>query len=346
MIGKFLKRSRTRILENRNYTDAIVGRILAQAGQAAADAGQTSGLEIAAGLIARGFAAAEIEGPSSFNPPGPAMLSAIGRDLIAKGECVVTRIGGAWIRASSFDVSGLGDELGWKYRITFGGPSSTLTRDLAGSMVVHVRYSTDPDSPHTGIGPMERASLAADMHSNLELRLGEQSSAYAGSLIPIPSDGGEEELTMMKQDLAKLKGKQAFVETTSGGWQQGKASAPSGDWSVKHLGPAVNAGIPDLFKASQLSVLAACGCPIELVRTADGTGQREAYRRFFHSTLSPLGKILAEQLTKVAKGPVKITWGNYMADIQGLARAYSALIKSGMTPEQADEATGLTGESK
>lgn len=343
MIGRLFKAAKK---VDRNFTDAVVSAVLAKASNVSLNAGQTSGAEIAAGLVGRAFARCEIDGPSSFNPPAAAMLAAIGRDLILKGESLVVRVGGSWARASSYDVAGGADELGWSYKVTLGGPSASTTREYASSMVVHCRYSTDPDNPHTGIGPLSRANFGADMHSNLELRLSEQASAYAGSLIPVPADGADEELKQMREDLATLKGKQAFIETTSGGYGQGRAAAPNADYAIRVLGPAVNAGIPDLYRASQLSVLATCGVPIELVRTADGTGQREAFRRFLHSTLEPLGEILAEQLTKVAYGPVKVRFGTYAADIQGLARAYSALIKSGMTPAEADQATGLTGESK
>lgn len=47
-------------------------------------------------------------------------------------------------------------------------------------------------------------------------------------LLAIPSDGGEanDPLAKMKADIAKASGKAAFVETTAGGWGEGREAEP------------------------------------------------------------------------------------------------------------------------
>ena len=68
------------------FTDAIVGAIAAQAGGTASSACATAALEAAAGCVARGFAAAEVE--PAHPAVTPAALALIGRDLIRRGESV------------------------------------------------------------------------------------------------------------------------------------------------------------------------------------------------------------------------------------------------------------------
>ena len=344
--GIFKRGSKTRI-ERRDYTDDETAQAIARAMGCARSAGETSGREIALGLVGRAAAACQVEGPSTFEIPPPAILIQMARGWLG-GDAVFARPGGTWAQAASHDVSGGTDELAWTYRVTFGGPSSTTTLDFPGSSVVHLRYSVDPANPHVGVDAFGsgRARLVSILHSNLELRLGEQASAYAGSLIPVPAEGGDEELAAMREDLSTLGGKQAFVETTAGGYGQGRAAAPSGDYSVKVLGPAVNAGITDLYKASQLSVLACLGVPIELVQRADGTGMRESIRRLHANVLTPFAKVLGHELSKVARGPVTVKFPlASSAEVQGLARAWSSLVKAGMNPDEALIATGLMSDA-
>lgn len=336
----------TRRTEDRAYTDAIVNAIQSNAGKAVEDAGATSGLEIAAGVIARAFASAEISGPSSFTAPGPAILEAIGRDLIANGESLVTRDGGAWVRSSTWDVEGRGgDELAWRYRAEFPAPSGNYFRMLNGSSVVHVRYSTDGNRPWVGVGPTERAKLAATLHTNMELRTGEEAGSQTGHLLPLPKDGRDKTVEKLKATLGTLKGKTAFVESTASGWGQGKAAAPQADWRPQRIGATFSQATEPMFRQAQLAVVASCGVPVELLTAADGTGQREAWRRCLHGTIVPLGNLVEEQLSKVAFGRVSLSFESLMAsDIAGRARAFQSMVGGGMSIDAAAASAGLLME--
>ena len=55
-----------------------------------------------------------------------------------------------------------------------------------------------------------------------------------------------------------------------------------------------------------LAVLSACGIPPSLVsEKAEGTGQREGFRRFLNLTLMPLGAIVASELSEKLDVPVE-----------------------------------------
>ena len=342
----FRSKSGVREAEDRAYTDAIVNAIQAAAGGSAKDAGATSGLEICAGLIGRAFASAEISGPAMLNAPPAMIMESIGRDMITCGECVVFPESGTWARASSWDIMGrTADELGWRYRLEIAAPDGNYQRILNGSQVAHCRYSTDPNRPWEGVGPLQRATLAATLHSNMEQRTGEEAGANVGSVIPLPVDGQDPTVSALKSDIKNLKGQAAFVETTAGGMGQGAAASPQSDWKQMRIGAQFAPQTEGMFRASQLAVVAACGIPVELLTAADGTGQREAWRRALWGTIAPLGRLVEAQLTKVAKGPVRLSFRALMAsDIASRARSYMQLKSAGMSDADAARHSGLDME--
>jgi len=81
---------------------------------------------------------------------------------------------------------------------------------------------------------------------------------------------------------------------------------------------------------------------VELVEASEGTGAREAWRRFLHGTLTPLGRLIAGELERVVNAPVEISFNRLMAsDISGRARAFQSLVGGGMDPAQAAGLSGL-----
>ena len=54
----------------------------------------------------------------------------------------------------------------------------------------------------------------------------------------------------------------------------------------------------DLRRESALSVLNACLVPVSLITDADGTSQRESYRRFVMGAVEPLSQRMAEELSR------------------------------------------------
>ena len=160
-----------------------------------------------------------------------------------------------------------------------------LSRRVPGSAVVHCRYAHDPATPWLGVSPLGWARATGTLAANLEQRLGEETGGTVAYVLPVPQDD-EGQLDDLQADIRAAKGGTAFVETTSAGWGEGKAVAPSADWKPQRIGanpPGVLQGLrADLFAA----VLAACGVPAALAEAdADGTAQREAFRRFLTTGL-------------------------------------------------------------
>ena len=102
-------------------------------------------------------------------------------------------------------------------------------------------------------------------------------------------------------------------------------------------------GSVSLLEDARLAVITACGIPAELVSAADGTGAREAYRRFLWGTLAPLGKMAAAELAdKLDVSDLTLDFSELQAsDVAGRARAFQSLVGAGMDLAAAAAVTGL-----
>ena len=260
-----------------SYTDSLVNLIQAQSSGVSPDSSALGALEVAAGLWSRGFASAKLTPTSSITEAVTAsVLAAIGRSLVRKGESLhVMEVGGGRLRlieASSWDITGGFDPSSWVYNVELPGPSDSVSKRVEGSRVVHCRFAWNSSTPWKGISPLEFARSTGSLAAFLETRLGEEASAPVGSIIPIPSDGGDgsedDPLATLKRDLANLQGKTALVETTSGAWGEGRSASPGRDWSPQRLGADIPESSVLLWEAVGRLVLSACGIPPSI---ADGS---------------------------------------------------------------------------
>lgn len=340
----FSKPSAPAPIEHRAYTDALVDRIIAAAGAAQPDAVRTTALEIGAGVVGRAFASLVPEGLPAGAILRPHTLGAIGRDLLTQGEWVGYWRAGLLIGARHWVVRGRSpDEDEWSYRLEIPAPDRAVHRVLPGVDVVHVRYSVDASRPWEGVAPLHRATSGAALAAYLEERLSQEASGSVGYLLPIPADGGATSVAGLKSDLAALKGKTALVETTAAGWGEGRAAAPGADYRPQRIGVAPPQPVVALYEQSLTATLGALGVPIELVSRAEGTGQREAWRRCLHGTLEPLVRLLEQQLRQTLRAPMLTLSLDPLAasDIMGRARAFQSMVGGGMGLGEAAAHSGL-----
>ena len=341
--------------ERRNYSDILLDAHLREAqGGVGASRSATSAAEAAAGLIGRAFASAKVK-PSNIITQAltPEILNMIGRALVRRGE-IAFRIsvgpGGVLLLLSqTIQVFGNADPVGWEYILTIAGPSNSETIRVAEDQVVHIRWGADPATPWLGVSPLSASSLTSRMLAETESELGDEASGPRGQLIPIPSDGGDggdaDPLASLKDDIGKLRGKTALIETTSAGFGEGRAAAPgygNSDWVPKRLGADPPIGAVDLTDQTSLRVLSACRIPSALVAIAPGTAAREAFRRFLHVTVAPLLNVVAAECrAKLNVDDLEFdTTDLHAADIAGRARAFQSLVGGGM---ELDQAAGLSG---
>ena len=100
----------------------------------------------------------------------------------------------------------------------------------------------------------------------------------------------------------------------------------------------------ELRTQSALDVLAACGVPASLVvASADGTGQREAWRRFVLASVVPLARSVTTELRVKLDSPMlSLGFSSlYGHDLSGRARALAALVTAGVPLAEAQTIAGL-----
>ena len=337
------------------FTDAVVAALSAQAGgTGTGDPSAIGALEAAAGLYAAAFAGARVTPANAMTAAlTPACRALIARDLIRRGESVHRiRIEAGGVRLQpigSWDVRGTADERGWWYRLDEYGPSDNKTDVVAGMSVLHFRYAVDSARPWYGLAPLQWARATGALAAHLETRLGEEAGGPVAHLLPVPADGGdggdEDPLKMLKADIAAGKGKTLLVETTSAGFGEGRTAAPQRDWTPQRIGASPPDALPTLRTDAAMAVLSACQVPAGLFTDADGTSQREAWRRWAMGPLAGLAATVEAELAAKLDQPVRLDFsGLWAADMAGRAQSFKAMVVAGMDPAKAAGLAGLMAD--
>ena len=351
----WIARRRERRSAGGGYSDAVVAAIEAQAAAKVADASSTAAVEAVAGMLSRAFGDAEVVAePWAVDAVSPFWLMQVGRSLIREGASLsvvsmsgvgrVDLVPAAFYNFERYDDPGGDLEAGWKARVTTYGPGSSHTRLLGRDRLVYVRWGTSPGTRYRGQGPTSWAHLTARLQGEAERKLGNEAAGPLAHILPVPQDGGDDDddpLKALKADIGAAEGKAVLTETTAAGWGEGKAAAPMSDWKPNRLGPAPPAAFVELARDAFARMVAACGCSVSLFTDADGTAQREAWRRWHLGTVQPLAKLLAHELTVRLETPVALKLDKYPTDLAGRAAAFKALVTGGMAPAEAAAVSGL-----
>lgn len=338
-------------VQARNYTSAREALLVQAAGgsPAAGDAAATAVLEACAGLLGRSLASARVEGSDAVTP---AVLEMIGREVVSAGEVVFVLDTSAGkvklLPVGHWDVTGGPRPESWWYRCNIYGPSGNATDVLPSSGVVHCTWSVDPAFPWRGIGPLQRATSTSRLLGRLTESVGAEGGVPVGALVPVPdlgqddgSDDGDDAMAELRADLGNLRGRLALVPTTAGGFGS-RTEAPRQDWNPTRVGPNPPASLAGLIDSGAREIMAACGVPVGVLIKSEGSSLREEYRRYVHSTVQPLGRRVAAELSAKLEADVRFDFGPlHASDIAGRARAFAALVGSGMELALARDVAGL-----
>ena len=326
----FTGRSEKRAVD---YTDEIVNRLLSQA-SGATSSRKVAAVEASAGLWGRAFAIATV-GPATAATAAldAYTLGCMGRSLFKHGqflaEIVVDEAGVFLDVADSWDIEGTGPYPTWFYRLTFARPSITVTRSLPASRVVHIRL---PEG-----GPLGNAGATVDLLAALDAKLAMEADGPVGSIMPVPV--GQKDL--LSADIKALKGKLGLMETARA-FSADSPSAPAQDYVATRFGANPPEVLVKLRESAERSIFAAAGLPM-LASDTDGTAQREAFRRFLHSTIAPTTVIAAAELAVKLDTPgLQFNHDRLFAsDLSGRARAFGSMVTAGMPVDKAAALAGL-----
>ncbi len=339
-----------------DFSDAVLRLIEATAAGTAANTTSTAAVEAAAGALSRAFAGAEVIGPGWVRDAvTPSVLGQIGRDLVRNGDSMhvlrMDRMGRVrLIAASSWHWEGNHDPDSWTVRVTAYGPSTSTTWNLPAASVVFVRWGSSPGQTYTGTAPSSWAGTTARLQAEIERSLADEAGGPLAQLLPIPQDPGEgveddtDPLADLRADIQAARGAARLVETTAGGWGDGRVAAPQRDWAARRLGPQPPAEVVKLANDSFDRMLAACGYSPALVSLADGTSQRESLRRWHLGTVLPLARMLEHELTAKLETDVSLRFDQYGSDLVSRAQTVDKLVRAGVALPTALEAVGLDSE--
>ena len=346
----------TRTEHRASATDALVAAILGAAqGNTTGDWRAIAALETAVSLYASAFAVSTVhcENARVTAALTPSFLSTVARALIRHGELLAAidatpARGLELLTAGSWDVRGGPAEDGWFYRCDLFGPSGTVSRTVPAAGVIHVRYAVDPARAWRGLSPLEWSSSTGALAGHLENRLGEEAASPVGAYLALPrADGTDPDdesdpLADIRADIRAAGGSQVLVETTAAAFGEGRGAAPTTDWKPSRFGANPPPTLDALRSHVGLAILSACGVPVSLATDADGTSQRESWRRFVHGPVAALAAIVGGELGRKLDTPVSFTFGSlYASDLTGRAAALGRLVKAQIPLDQAREIAGL-----
>ena len=334
------------------YTEIISRLIESQATGTTQQASATAAMEAAAGLLSRAFASATVDAPDDIaEAVSPRCLAQIGRDLVRVGETLhVIRMSGGRLRlfpASTWYWQGEADPADWTCTASVYGPSGSSTWRLPQSSVVFVAWGSPTARPYHGIGPAAWAAETARLSGNAERSLADEAGGPVASLLTIPegqdagSDDDDDALAGLRAVIGKARGKALLLETTAGGFGEGRSNAPQRDWKPAPLHPEPTEAMVKLAETAFARVLASCGCSPALFDGSDGTSKREAMRQFHIGTVQPLARILERELSEKFGVPVRLRFDLYNVDLAGRAQAFQKLVAGGVAVNEALATSGL-----
>ena len=273
----------------------------------------------------------------------PDTLAVIRRSFATKGQCILALDEDEPIPASSWDISGKSlDPLAWRYNVELAAPSGNVSRTLSGNQVLHFRINATAARPWEGRSPFDIMTSTVPLACAVEKALRNEMRVPVGGVIPFPSGASPDSLASLKTELRNLKGDFIPLESMSTGYGQGPSAQVSRDWGAVRYKPEPDEGVIKLHDETTQSLLAAAGVPIELATSAEGTATREAWRRFLHATVQPMGLMIVAELRRKLSGVPAINFDSLMAsDLSGRARAFQSLVGGGMTVERAATLAGL-----
>ena len=162
----------------------------------------------------------------------------------------------------------------------------------------------------------------------------------------IDEAGDVRPLDAFRGDLSRAKGGTLITEYSG----NADIDAQSGQRGARleHLRFGMNRETVDALRtATGRDVLAACGVPPTLmVPNSDGTAQREAYRRFLHTALRPMARLMESELRMKLDAPnLHLDMGElHAADSEARSRSFANFIKAGVDPRDAARASSVEME--
>ena len=340
--------------EQRNYTDAIVQALTTNAigntGPLTASVAAGTGAVAGCGtLYQRAFEGAEVAPDDMVTRAvTPAVLGSMAREVVVLGETFrlieVTAAGVRLVPISGATVNGMSaDRLTWSYDGIVAAPDSSVSRVWPAARVVHVQWSFDPVRPWIGVSPLQRASISSELLAGIERCLSSESSRQTRYALPVPADPSRTDFEDWTTQLTSSKpGSLVLGRTMMGSAAAGIGSTPQRDFGERRLGPSPDKTQVELRTEVQAAVLLACGVPAAVLNADPATGAfAQAVRSFITSSVTALGRLVADELTVKLERPITLTFTADRDATRLKAATVKSLVDAGVPLERALELAGF-----
>ena len=303
--------------------------------------GQVAAVEFGIEVYARAFMAAKVE------PRMPLIsreyLASVARDLIVTGNhlSVIEAENGMLElrRAYSWDIRGNYRPSSWVYNVSIPGPTRSKTAVYRPDSVIHIRLNPPANRPWEGTGSLANCPLTSNLLARIERALSDEMGGAIANLVYVPAAESTEHRDAIGTALATARG--AVVVQQGGKQVYTQASQTAGNVQVNRIGANPPPANIDLRGQAESAILAAMGVPAGLYVPKEGAVSREAYRQFIYGSVQPLGKLVAEELSRKLEEEVTLNFESVAAaDVAARARAYHILKQAEMPEDQILEIIG------
>ena len=325
-------RSASEAVSDADATEVVIDRQYQRAKGEDVFATELMVAEIAAATWARTFAAAAVSGEAA-RLVTPRTMSMIGRALALHGEIAFVIRGMQLIPAHSITVQGDADPATWTYRLTLPGPTDSQTAIYPASQILHFRIGTDPQRPWRGQSPLVAARAGAGTLTALERSYREGLNVQRLAVLTTEDRVRPAQATEVISTLS--------VSTNA---RRQVAFLGTGARTQLHtITPDVSEGHNTMRAQLAGEVLAAYGLsPVMLNPQAPATSLREVARALLNSTIKPVSMMIAEEVMAKTGTALEFDFAALQtSDVAGQARAVAALVKAGVSVNEALAQTGL-----
>ena len=149
--------------------------------------------------------------------------------------------------------------------------------------------------------------------------------------MPVPDGLSPAQAQGVRNALVNGKGAITPVETTSGGFGQGREAAPRRDYEARRFG----AQVPEpsiALRARTVELVRESYALHTAVFDGDGTSHQLAVRSMFFGTILPLSSVIAYELSQKLGGAIALDFSrSHFRDIQRISRAFKSFLEAGVS---------------
>ena len=273
----------------------------------------------------------------------PDIMALVGRTLALRGNALFAiRVDGSDVQlipASFWDLKGNAGR--WFYRLDLAGPSATESVRLPAASVLHFRIGADSRTPWRGRSPLERAARTAELAGRTEAGLVKDARVPVSRFLNISAEGA------LGHNQKRLDEVRTIMEGGASLFVMAPGVTPD------KMGPHPEQVVQVLRSDVGRDICAAYGIsPALFSERGDGAGQRESYRRFWLTTVAPIGNAIEGELQRKLHPAAKVTFPMLSAqdrdqrsnEARRRANAVKLLVDAGFERSEALKLSGLESE--